>query len=237
MCTATYLKDKSGKIIFTTNRDEHVARPTQAPSIHMIKGQKLLFPRDELAGGTWIAVNEKGWIACMMNGAEGEHQWLGTSAEKSRGQVLLDSFEFNAAEAFLTNGIFEKAHPFTLLLVRPDETNIHAIKWNGSKKWSETYDANQPHIWSAYTLYPEEQRKERFERFNKWSKDQSNLQKESTFKLHHSSKSKGGLLLENSGKVDTISITQLTLDQSKCTMRYFEIETQKDKVVELDLVH
>lgn len=236
MCTATYFKDRFDRIVFTTNRDEHAARPTKAPNIYHVNGERLLFPKDELAGGTWVAVNEKAYIACMMNGAEGEHEWLGTTAQKSRGQVLLDSFQFKSAHAFLEHGDFEAAHPFSLLLIKNGEPELFAIKWNGSEKWIEKFDADVPHIWSAHTLYPEEQRNERLARFQEWSKDTSHLQSQEAFQLHQSSKASGGLLLENSNQVNTVSVTQLLLDDSKCKMHYYEIQTQEQTTIELPLV-
>ena len=66
MCTATYIKDNKGRIIFTTNRDENAARPTSPPEIHLVDGMRLLFPQDRLAGGTWIAVGESGQISCVL---------------------------------------------------------------------------------------------------------------------------------------------------------------------------
>lgn len=227
MCTATYVKDPNNRIIFTTNRDEHAARPTQAPAIHMVNDQKLLFPRDELAGGSWVAVNQKGWIACMMNGAEGEQEWLGTTAKKSRGQVLLDSFQANNALEFFAKGAFEEAHPFTLILIQPTDPLIYTLHWNGTKKWLESFDASEQHIWSAYTLYPEEQRKARSEAFQSWKKNEHNHTAEAVFQLHNSAKENGGLLLQDSGKVDTVSITQTVVDSTQSSMRYFDIQTQE----------
>lgn len=227
MCTATYIKDKQNRIIFTTNRDENAARPTAPPQIHQVGELKLLFPQDQLAGGTWIAVGENGQISCVLNGAEGEGKWLGTIAEKSRGQVLLDSFKYNSPSEFFEDNSMQKAHPFTLLIIQPKAEKIRAIKWNGTKKWMEEFDANQPHIWSAFTLYPPEQRTERALMFNKWTQDNSHLSASEVWKMHQSSKENNGLLLENSPHVNTVSTTQVVLNNEKSEMKYYEIEGSK----------
>ncbi|WP_027419018.1 NRDE family protein [Crocinitomix catalasitica] len=224
MCTATYIKDKNNRIIFTTNRDEQAARPTSPPQIHSVGDLQLLFPQDQLAGGTWVAVGQSGMISCILNGAKDELPWLGKTADKSRGQVLLDSFLFADAEDFLANGNFEKANPFTLLRIQPRQPKIFVIKWNGSKKWMEEFDANQPQIWSAYTLYPAEQRHEREIMFQNWAKNENNLEAAKIWQMHQASKSKNGLLLENSPHVNTVSTTQIKIDTDHASMHYYQMD-------------
>lgn len=236
MCTATYLKDNQNRIIFTTNRDESAARLTSPPEIHQIGDLKLLFPQDQLAGGTWVAVGERGQISCILNGAEDEGKWLGTIAVKSRGQVLLDSFKFNSVSEFFEDDSMNDANPFTLLIIHPKSPKIEVIKWNGTKKWREAFDASQPHIWSAFTLYPKEQRKQRTDMFKKWSEDDAHLDADKVWKMHQGSKENNGLLLENSPHVNTVSTTQLVLDTDKCVMRYFEVGNGQHAEMEINRV-
>jgi uncharacterized protein with NRDE domain len=54
-------------IIVAANRDELIARPATALTVLRDKDPRILGGRDELAGGTWLAVNEHGLIAGLTN--------------------------------------------------------------------------------------------------------------------------------------------------------------------------
>ncbi|WP_066757005.1 NRDE family protein [Crocinitomix algicola] len=224
MCTATYLKDKKGRVIFTTNRDENVSRPTSPPAIHNIEGQRLLFPQDQLAGGTWVAIAETGQISCVLNGAPDEVSWLGTTAKYSRGQVLLDSFKRENIQQFYQDDSIMNAHPFTLLIIPKNADKISIVRWNGKEKWIDEADANQPEIWSAHTLYPKDQRERRARIFHDWSNELHERTPNAVWQMHQSSENQNGLLLENSQHVNTVSTTQIVLGQSHCTMSYFQMD-------------
>jgi len=68
MCTVTYIPStEENGFVLTSNRDEKEFRPTSPPEIYAYGNCKLVYPRDEQAGGSWIAINEKGIsIACSM---------------------------------------------------------------------------------------------------------------------------------------------------------------------------
>lgn len=235
MCTCTFLKDETGRFVLTTNRDELASRPTAAPAVQLIDGLKVLFPKDLLAGGSWVGFAENGIIACLMNGAEREQPWLGTTAKKSRGQVLLESFQFTEAAQFFKSQDFKEIHPFTLLHLNTQLQVLEAIKWNGQEKWMESFDIDQAHIWSSYTLYPEDQRKERAAMFNDWRKDKSHLNADAVLKLHRSTKAENGLRLTDSKAVNTVSITQLILNPEQGEMKYELMSNAEKSVAKLDL--
>lgn len=227
MCTATFVRNKSNEIIFTTNRDEMAARPTDPPKLFEVDGQKLIFPQDKLAGGTWVAVSETGQISCVLNGAEEEGGWLGTTAAKSRGQVLLDSFKYPNFEEFYQDETMKLAHPFTLLIMRQDANEIQMIKWNGKRKWYVTLDASTPHIWSAITLYPESQRVQRETMFKDWTNSQTEFHAKDIWKMHQSTKEENGLLLLENDTVNTVSTTQILLSKNDVKMSYFQMDNQE----------
>ena len=56
MCTVTFYPNNN-EYILTSNRDEVKHRPTLAPKKYNINNQEITFPKDEVAGGTWIATN------------------------------------------------------------------------------------------------------------------------------------------------------------------------------------
>lgn len=58
MCTVSFIALQNGCIL-TSNRDEKIYRPTLEPLIYEDEAIKLLYPKDEKAGGTWIVAKKK----------------------------------------------------------------------------------------------------------------------------------------------------------------------------------
>jgi uncharacterized protein with NRDE domain len=53
--------------VIGANRDEVLERPATAMTVLRASGPRVLGGRDELAGGTWLAVNEHGVVAGLTN--------------------------------------------------------------------------------------------------------------------------------------------------------------------------
>ena len=73
MCTVTYLPLGNNDFILTSNRDEDPKRKTIPPKEYLEDGVKLTYPKDELAGGTWIGLSEKSRLICLLNGGFTKH--------------------------------------------------------------------------------------------------------------------------------------------------------------------
>ena len=54
-------------LMVAANRDELLDRPAVAMTVLQAAGPRILGGRDELAGGTWLAVNEAGVVAGLTN--------------------------------------------------------------------------------------------------------------------------------------------------------------------------
>lgn len=92
MCTVIYIPLNDG-FVLTSSRDEKVHRPTLKPKAYLHKNNILVYPKDEIANVTWIAASNKNRIACLLNGAYQNHERKDYYS-KSRGQVLIDCFEY-----------------------------------------------------------------------------------------------------------------------------------------------
>ncbi len=68
MCTVTYLPLGNNNFILTSNRDETPLRKTIPPKEYDENGVELTYPKDELAGGTWIGLSDKNRLVCLLNG-------------------------------------------------------------------------------------------------------------------------------------------------------------------------
>lgn len=84
-------------LIVAANRDEMSGRPWQPPARHWPDRPEVVAGRDDLAGGTWLGVNEAGVVAAVLN----RHGTLGpASGKRSRGELPLEALDHvDAAEA------------------------------------------------------------------------------------------------------------------------------------------
>ena len=99
MCTLIVLRrpDHPWPIIFGANRDEMLNRPWRPPARHWPDRADVVAGLDELAGGTWMGLNEAGLVACILN----RHGALGPAPDKrSRGELVLEALDHaDAVEA------------------------------------------------------------------------------------------------------------------------------------------
>lgn len=232
MCTVTYIPMQSG-FVLTSNRDEVSHRPTAMPTVYHKNGIKLLFPKDELAGGTWFAfAPEMQRLACLLNGAFEKHQ-PSENYQKSRGKVLLESFEYSDFEAFYNSVDLSKVEPFTLLLIDfSSELKFEEIRWDEDRKLHrKKLQTDQEYIWSSSTLYPEATRKERENYFRQWStKHQANEDK-NIFDFHtqkHGLSTGDDIVMQRQGALQTLSVTQLKVQDEQALFRYKDLIEDKN---------
>ncbi|NQV83453.1 MAG: NRDE family protein [Rhodospirillales bacterium] len=108
MCTIVLLRrpGHDWPLICAANRDEMVDRPTQAPARHWPDRPEVTAGRDQLAGGTWLGINDWGVIAGVLNrpGSLGSDPIL-----RSRGELPLDALDH--AEASVAAGALSAIDP------------------------------------------------------------------------------------------------------------------------------
>jgi uncharacterized protein with NRDE domain len=73
-------------LIVAANRDERLDRPAVAITVLRPDGPRILGGRDELAGGTWLAVNEHGLVAGLTNQPSADGR---DPTKRSRGELPL----------------------------------------------------------------------------------------------------------------------------------------------------
>ena len=71
-------------LIVAANRDELLARPAVTMTVLRPAGPRILGGRDELAGGTWLAVNSRGVVAGLTNQPAPDGR---DPAKRSRGEI------------------------------------------------------------------------------------------------------------------------------------------------------
>ncbi|HEY9163995.1 MAG TPA: NRDE family protein [Magnetovibrio sp.] len=98
MCTLVLLRrpDAPYPLLLAANRDEMEGRPWLPPARHWDDRPDITGGQDQLAGGTWLAVNDRNMVAGVLNrpGSLGPAQ-----NKRSRGELPLEALDHESAEA------------------------------------------------------------------------------------------------------------------------------------------
>ena len=78
--------DPAVPLVLAANRDERRDRPATAVTVLKAEGPRIIGGRDELAGGTWLAVNEYGVVAGLTNRPAPDGH---NASKRSRGELPL----------------------------------------------------------------------------------------------------------------------------------------------------
>lgn len=239
MCTLTYLPIRKG-FLFTSNRDESTTRESAVfPAFRQGESGTLLMPLDPQGGGTWILAAENGEAACLLNGAFVNHRRK-PPYRKSRGRVIVESFDYPRVDDFLKEYDFEGIEPFTLIkIAHPSGKKVlHEIRWDGHQLKHGIADSHRPHIWSSVTLYDEQMRAKREQWFEEWltSGREFTAQAIQDFHLH------GGegdptvdFKMTRSGGLQTISLSCITVSHTHAHMEYLNLLTRQRSAESLQL--
>ncbi len=149
MCTVTYVPTPRG-FVLTHNRDEMPERSASALVVENTREQRLLFPRDPTAGGTWMALSDRGFTACLLNGAFLKHRRT-PPYRLSRGVLLLDVARSSEPLAHLAASDLAGIEPFTLIYA--DFCQLVEFRWDGLNRHLRHLPPQQPHLWASATLY------------------------------------------------------------------------------------
>lgn len=233
MCTVTYIPQPDG-FILTSNRDEKIYRPTLLPDIYSHHHHQMIYPKDQKAGGTWIAASLDQRFACLLNGAFTAHQKQ-PHHTKSRGKVLLESFQYTDVTAFAQLSDFSAVEPFTLLLFKGK--TLYECKWDGKNKFLKKVSNDQPAIWSSSTLYSEETRNQREQIFYDWLRHYDAPSAHDLFDFHgskHAMDDENGILMQRTGGLQTLSITQIHFKNNSFRMHYQDLKEVHKNVKVID---
>jgi hypothetical protein len=228
MCTVSFVQS-NGKTVITSNRDEKLLRePAVEPMNYLINSKRVIFPKDQKAGGTWFAISEDGIVLVLLNGATEKHQ-LKKSYKKSRGLVVLDIIASNSPisewETIELSGI----EPFTLVLFQGEK--LYQLRWNEFKKETILLDVSQNHIWSSSTLYSAELRQKRAQWFSSFMKKNPTVSPKELFHFHRYTEEQNqehGLVINRSNVLKTLSITQTVIEKNKVEILYNDLITKKE---------
>ena len=241
MCTVSYIPvETDNSFILTSNRDEKTYRATLAPDTYTINGVDLCFPKDEKAGGSWIAANNKGRLCCLLNGGIIKHEKQDYHTE-SRGKVLIEATQTpNSVESYFQSKKLSNVEPFTIVTVENNENGVSYFSefiWDGASKNYRKLNRLKPYIWSSVTLYSKEHRAKRSNWFQAYLKQmQGEITAEKAFVFHsgnHSSDKEINVVMERDGDLKTVSITQVIPGKGRFKMSYTDLMQNNNTTCEI----
>jgi len=239
MCTLTYLPLENNQFIITTNRDESTLRPAAlAPRILERESGSVLCPIDGKAKGTWVATSETGVTACLLNGAFEKHTPTG-NYRMSRGNVVLEIFDYERIDTFIEEYNLEDIEPFTLILLeKKQHLKLTALRWDGSHKHVQMLDTAIPHLWASATLYPPKVIAKRKQWFEAWLSRNPEFTQENIIHFHKTAGEgdpENDLLMQRGQQLRTMSITSVLSGHAANEMYYEDLMNRQ--VVTQTLTH
>ncbi|MFT5083287.1 MAG: hypothetical protein ACI9Y1_001328 [Lentisphaeria bacterium] len=136
MCTISWFSATDGYHVFF-NRDEQKTRPkARIPALIPFACTQAIMPVDPQGGGTWCAVNSKGFTYALLNYYQGR---LPKGKLTSRGQIVARCAEFasiNEAKSYVRSLNHAKYAPFSLLLFSPlggASDSVDMLRWTGQR--------------------------------------------------------------------------------------------------------
>ena len=122
MCTFVILRrpGEAWPVLIGANRDEMIERPWRPPGRHWPDRPDVIAGMDELAGGSWLGMNDFGVVAGILN----RHGSLGPAPnQRSRGELVLEALDHaDAKEAAAALVKLEPAAYRTFNLIIADES-------------------------------------------------------------------------------------------------------------------
>ena len=228
MCTVSFVK-ANGKIIITSNRDEKILRPNAIePKNYCLNNKKVIFPKDNKAGGTWYAIDEQSNVLVLLNGAEEKHV-VKDIYRKSRGLIVLDLISDESPLEAWKSIDLRDIEPFTLVLF--ENKKLYQLRWDELEKSTLELDTNQSHIWSSSTLYSKEIREKRANWFSNFLDTKPEVNETELFNFHRYTEednNEHGLVINRNDFLKTLSITQTVIEKNKVSIHYNDLIAEKD---------
>lgn len=236
MCTVTYIPKDNNNFILTSNRDEAYGRTTLAPSFYDVDGVKMLFPKDAVAGGSWIGVSEKNQMICLLNGGYENHVKEG-GYKMSRGVVVKELLKADDISKAIEEFDYQGVEPFTIIAISwSDQLKATELVWDGVKAHI-TVLGKEPKIWSSSTLYDEKMKSKRRQWFTAFAND-TDWSIQSLFSFHTTAGEgdKNIDLRMDRGKLGTVSVTQVEKRDEVCTMEYNDFQKEEVHTVDFEMI-
>ena len=227
MCTVTFFYRGNNDFVLTSNRDELPSRKTLFPNVYEEHSASLLYPKDVVAGGTWLGVSSCKRVVCLLNGGFINHQRK-LEYRKSRGVVVKEFLATKNIISLVATYDFTDIEPFTLVIVDyNNKLQLLELVWDGEA----TFFNQKPlgsYMWSSSSLYTEKMKKIRQQWFSDFLND-SDSTNEMVLKFHQEAGNNDTnfALMMDRLFIKTVSISQVQKSDANVSMWYKQIDIAK----------
>ena len=130
--------------MIAANRDEMADRPWSPPARHWPDRPDVTAGRDDLAGGSWLGINETGVVVAILNrrGTLGPMDGM-----RSRGELVLDALDHaDAVEAVEALSALDPAAYRSFNMVIADNRDVFWLAHRGTdgRIWAERVPEGSP---------------------------------------------------------------------------------------------
>jgi len=141
-------------LIVAANRDERLDRPAVSMTVLRDRAPRILGGRDELAGGTWLAVNEHGLAAGLTNQPSADGR---DPAKRSRGELPLAFAVHESAAAAVpaVRGQVDPAAYNPCWMLVGDRESLYSIGVSGAADIEVEQLGPGLHVLENAALHPE----------------------------------------------------------------------------------
>lgn len=223
MCTVTYIPSKSNIFITSIRKEKNGHSVVLPPEQYSFSSGSIIFPKETVSGGSWIACHANGNSVAFLNAAPAADASEEQSYRKSRGLILLDLADhttpFNCFLAINLNRIA----PFTAII--SDNFHLFECYWDGKNKSYTELDAHAPHIWSSVDLYSHDAANKRKMQFEESIAAIKELNQKNILEFHRDFDQKESAEGQTgaSEQFVTSSITLITVGQQIAKMQYLDV--------------
>jgi Transport and Golgi organisation 2 len=240
VCTATFIPLKNNSYLFTHNRDEKINRSIATlPRRYAMGDGAVVMPKDPQSDGTWIATSNCVFSLCLLNGGFINHESK-PPYKNSRGQIILDFFNFGDAKKMSEEYDWTNYEAFTLIIIQHINKLVHLfeIVWDGKQIFFAEKDATKNYIWSSSTLYTAEEKLQKQNWFTNFTEKNIEISEEDVIQFHHFSPNQNeqeGMLIDrkNTGR-KTVSLSCIFNNQNEiCTFYYKDFLQNKTEKIRL----
>ena len=228
MCTVSFIPLSKEDFILTSYRDESPNRKTLAPQKYEVNSVQLLFPKDEVAGGTWIGASKNKRLICLLNGGFKAH----IPKEKyrlSRGVIVTDLLTTEDLKNKIKNYDLDDIEPFTIIILDwKHQLELYELIWDGFKIHFNKKPL-QATIWSSSLLYTMEDKQKREQWFSDYLKTTDLITDDSIINFHKTAgegNTETNLIMDRVF-VKTKSITKFSKRNEICEMHYEDLSIHK----------
>ncbi len=235
MCTVSFVYKGGTDFILTSNRDESILRKTIIPKLYEEESVLAVYPKDMVAGGTWIGVSSRKRVLCLLNGAFVKHA-REVSYKKSRGVLVKELLAVVDVEQEIKNYNFNRIEPFTLIIVDWSvELKLIELIWDGVNA-EVTHLPLKSRIWSSSTLYNNDMKALRERWFSEYLSQNGSSHDELFY--FHEYYGVGDSMLDmkiDRGFLKTVSITQYEKEEECVRVGYKDLLSGRINHLQLQL--